>query len=364
MICIKSASGQPAHPPTSPSARPSLGLVAFWRGAALGLVLAAGTAAVAQAHVKWFTVTNVHDTPRPLSAVLSTAFLLILCVAALLVFFGFLLDGWIARRWPRHLSSGISRAAVEERLMRVAAGAYFLCIADTGGTILTPELKSDAPWLGIVQFAIAFALVWRPTCILAAFGIVVLYADAIARYGLFHLTDYAFVPCLALYFASLSLPSSRLRRLREPLLVGGLAFSLAWTAIEKLLYPQWTMAVIATHPSIALGLPPPLVTVIAGFVEFTLAFYLVTGRGLLRLGGAAYALIFIAAMPPFGKLDVFGHLVIIAILCIAVLRGTTPMQTSLHRDGRTLAADSAWIVFLYLSSLAAFFAMYYAMQRS
>ena len=104
--------------------------------------------------------------------------------------------------------------------------------------------------------------------------------------------------------------------------------------------------------------------VIAGFVEFTLAFYLVTGRGLLRLGGLGYASIFVAAMPAFGKLDVFGHLIILAILGIVVLRGTTRMQNGLHLTGRSLMADSAWIVLLYLLSLSAFFAMYYGMQRT
>ncbi len=91
------------------------------------------------------------------------------------------------------------------------------------------------------------------------------------------MTDYVFMPCLAAYIVSLSLPAARLARLarlREPLLVSGLAFSLAWTAIEKFLYSQWTDAVVATHPSLEIGLPLGVVVVIAGFVEFTLAFYL------------------------------------------------------------------------------------------
>lgn len=333
-------------------------------GAAIALMLLAGVPEVAHAHVKWFTPTNVHDTPQALSVVLSTTFLGVLGVSSLLVLFGFLLDGGIARRWPGLLSSGLAYGALEERLVRAAAGAYFVCASDAGGFILTPELKSHAPWLGVVQFLIALFLIWRPTCVLAGVGILVLYADAVVRYGIFHMTDYVFILCLAVYLASLSLRSSWLRGMREPLLVGSLAFGLAWTAIEKFLYPQWTAAVIATHPSIGMGLPTPFVTVVAGFVEFTLAFYLVTGRGLLRLGGVGYALIFIAAMPAFGKLDVFGHLVIIAILGIVVLRGMTPMQNRLHLAGRGLVADSAWIVLLYLLSLGVFFAMYYAMQRT
>lgn len=160
------------------------------------------------------------------------------------------------------------------------------------------------------------------------------------------------------------------------MLVAGLAFSLTWTAIEKFLYPQWTDAVVTTHPSIGLGLPLGFLLVLAGFIEFTLAFYLVTGRGLLRLGGLGYALIFAAAMPPFGRLDVFGHLTIIAVLCIVILHGSTPMQHRMHlsrgsrdREGpRHLAragiADAGWIMLLYLGTLIVFFAAYYMLQRS
>ena len=327
-------------------------------------LLGLGATCPAYAHVKWFTRTNVHTIPHALSRVLSPTFLVILVIAVPMVFSGFLLDGWIARRWPARLSSGVANAGFEQQLIRAATGAYFICASDVGRMILTPELRTHALWIAVVQFLSALFLVWRPTCILSGIGVLLLYADAIDRYGIFHLIDYVFFPCLALYLASLSLGRRRLDGIREPLLIAGLAFSLAWTAIEKFLYPQWTAAVVATHPSIGMGLPTPLVTTIAGFIEFTLAFYLVTGRGLLRLGGIGYASIFIAAMPVFGKLDVFGHLVIVAILAIVVLRGATPMQQRLHLAGSGLAANSAWTVLLYLLSLSLFFVMYYAMQTT
>ncbi|NPD69561.1 hypothetical protein HN018_27785 (plasmid) [Lichenicola cladoniae] len=318
----------------------------------------------ALAHVKWFTLTDVHTAPVPFAIVMSPTFLSVFGLFLLLLLLGFLLDGWIALRWPAWLSSGLSSAPTEQRLVRAAAGAYFICASAAGRMILTPELTTHASWIATTQFLIAFFLVWRRTCILSGFGVLVLYLDAMRRYGVFHLIDYLFLLCLAIYLASLSLQSIRLVLFREPLLTGGLAFSLAWTAIEKFLYPQWTIAVIATHPSIAMGLPATLVTVIAGFVEFTLAFYLVTGRGLLRLGGAAYAVIFIAAMPAFGGLDVFGHLVILATLAIVVLRGMTPMQQRLHLPGQGILVDTGWIGLLYLITLSLFFAAYYAMQRT
>ena len=329
-----------------------------------GFLFMTGLSDTARAHVKWCTATNVHDMPLALHGVLSAIFLSVLAVFTLLVLLGFSLDGWVVRRWPGRLSGGPAHGLIRDRLIRAAAGGYFVYASSTGTMILTPELTTQATWVPVVQFLIALFLIWRPTCLLSGIGVLVLYVYAARQYGLFHLTDYVFLLCLAIYLGLLSLPASAPTRLREPLLVGSLAFSLAWTAIEKFLYPQWTDAVIAMHPSIGLGLADNVVVVIAGFVEFTLAFYLVTGCGLLRLGGAGYALIFIAAMPPFGKIDVFGHLVVIATLGIVVLGGTTPMQERVHLAGRAVALDAAWITLLYLLSLMLFFAAYYAMQRT
>lgn len=338
------------------------------KGNAVRVCIAAATAAivpsVADAHVKWFTATNVATPPLRLTAVVTPMFGGALAAASILLFCGVLLDGWIAGRWPSFTSSGTKSASVEERLIRAATGAYFIFVSSHGGVILTPELRSPESWIPAVQFVAAMALIWQPTCAAAGGIILVLYGYAVDRYGIFHLTDYAFFPALAFYLISLSLPGWRLATIREPLLTGALAFSLAWTAIEKFVYPQWTYAVVATHPSIAFGLSVPFVVVVAGFVEFTLAFYLIVGRGLVRIAGAVYALVFIAAMPSFGKLDVYGHLVIVATLVITMLRGATPFQRFWHRyDGR-IVADAAWITMLYWIALGLFTAAYYALQTS
>ncbi len=328
----------------------------------IGFVALFGLSTAASAHVKWFTHTDGRDRPVEPSALLTPTFGTVFCVALVLVFVGFLLDGWIAKRWPWLLKMGRTTEAFEQRVIRAGAGAYFIFLSSVGGIILTPELRSTASWLPVVQFLAALCLVWRQTCIVSGAAILVLYGYAVSQYGVFHLVDYVFMLTLALYLASLSLPWSRLAGLRERMLSGGLAFSLAWTAIEKFLYPQWTDAVIATHPVIAMGVPMTPVVVIAGFVEFTLAFYLITGRGLLRVGGIGYMLIFLYAMSPFGKLDIFGHLIIVAILLITVLRGTTSMQDAFFWTKRDAVFNAGWITAVYLASLTFFIAAYYALQ--
>lgn len=332
--------------------------------ATITALLSVFAAASAQSHVKWFTPTNGADAPRAVATVTTPMFLLVLAASITLVFLGFILDGWVARRWPVVLGSRTAHADVEQRMIRAATGAYLIFVSSHGGVILTPELHSPASWIPVVQFIAAVALIWRRTCVVTGAVILVLYGFAVVQYGIFHLTDYLFFPALAFYVGSVALRPGWLAGAREPVLTAALAFSLAWTAIEKFLYPQWTYAVVASHPSIAFGLPVSFVVVVAGFVEFTLAFYLVSGRGLVRAGGAGYALIFVAAMPSFGKLDVYGHLIIITALLITVLRGETRLQRVWHRREATLVGDAAWITLVYASVLLLFFAGYYALQTT
>ena len=327
--------------------------------------------AEASAHVKWFCSTaDVTQPPLALVRVLTPPFALLCGGFLVLVFAGFLLDGEVARRWPRLASSGRLHADTEEKLVRLATGAYFLLLWNKGAVvlwqrgdaILTPELMAGVAWMGAVQFAVAVAVAWRPTCILAAAGIATLYGYGVAQFGAFHMTDYVFFPGIAAYLALTSIGTPRALRLRVPLLSGGLAFGLMWTAVEKFLFPEWTLAVIAEHPAIAGGFPVGFVTVVAGFIEFTLAFYFMTGRGLVRFGAAAYAAIFLVAIPEFGHLDSVGHIPVVAILAVVCLRGASPLPRLLGIAGRAGVVHAGSIAAFYLVSLTGFIAMYYGLH--
>ncbi len=325
----------------------------------------------ASAHVKWFcSISDVTQPPIALARVLTPLFMLVCAGSLALVFAGFLLDGAVARRWPRLAFSGRLHAATEEKLVRLAVGAYFLLLWNKGAVVLwergdsllTPELLANVGWMGAVQFAVALATGWRRTCIVAAAGIVVLYGYGITRFGVFHMTDYMFFPGLAAYLALTTLGTERAQRLRVPLLAASLAFSLMWTAIEKFVYPEWTLFVVAAHPDLTFGFPAGFVIVVAGFVEFTLAFYLVTGRGLVRFGAAAYAAIFLAAIPEFGHLDATGHIPIIGILLVVCLRGASPWPRLVGIADPGGLRRAASVTTLYAVSLTGLFAMYYGMQ--
>ncbi len=354
----------------TPPCRPGRGARAAPAGIVAAAVISLAPAA-ASAHVKWFcSIADVVPPPVPLAAVLTPLFAAIGCGFALLVFGGFLIDGVVARRWPRIASSGRSNVAIEEKLVRLAVGGFFLLLWDKGavvlwergGAILTPELTNSAGWVGAVQFAVAVAIAWRSTCILAALGILVLYGYGIAQFGVFHMTDYVFFPGIAAYLALTTIDTPGALRFRVPLLSGSLAFGLMWTAIEKFVYPQWTLFVVAGHPDLTFGFPWGFVVVVAGFVEFTLAFYVMTGRGLVRFGAAAYAAIFIMAIPEFGHLDAVGHLPIIAILAVVGLRGGSPLQRLFGVLDRGRAFNAMAILLLYVVSLTGFFGLYYGLH--
>ena len=327
--------------------------------------------AEASAHVKWFcTIVDVTTPPAALVQVLSPLFLSCCAGFLLLVFAGLVADGWIARLWPGLLSSGDRLRKVEELLIRVGVGAYCLCLWNRAavvpwghaGAILTPELLDHDRMVGALQVAVAVLVVSRRTCWLAALVLVTLVALGIARYGVFHMTDYVYFVGLAAYLALTSMRPGRPRRWRLPLLCASLGFSLMWTAIEKFLYPEWTAQILIEHPNLSAGLPVASVVVIAGFVEFSLAFYLVTGRGLLRLGAVALMAVFLSATPEFGELDTVGHLPIVAILLAIAVRGATPMQDALRLHGRGPAVNAAAVCGMYLATLSVMMAMYYAMQ--
>ena len=341
------------------------------RRACILAVAAALSPVAASAHVKWFcSIADVSLPPIALSRVLTPIFVAVCCGFLLLLFAGFMLDDAVAQRWPRLASSGRLHVETEEKLLRLATGAFFLLLWDKGAVvlwergdaILTPELMASVGWVGGLQFAIALSVAWRRTCIFGAAGIGILYGFGIDQFGIFHMTDYVFFPGIAAYLALTTIGTSGCLRLRVPLLSGSLAFSLMWTAIEKFVYPEWTLFVVAEHPDLAFGFPWAFVVVVAGFVEFTLAFYVMTGRGLVRFGAAAYASIFIAAIPEFGHLDAVGHIPIVGILAVVCLRGASPLPRLLGLIQRRPIVNAAGVAGFYVASLVVMFAMYYGLQ--
>ncbi|MBD8676884.1 hypothetical protein [Sphingomonas sp. CFBP 13720] len=331
---------------------------------------------VAEAHVKWFCgPIDSSASPKPFAQVVTPFFVELLAVFLGLVTVGAMLDALIAR-FARTPIVPIDRAAMlSDSLVRIGIGLYGLCLcgnlavvmwADpSSGSVLTPDLYGTNRMVGYVQLAMAATVLIPRLSIVAAALLVGLYAVGIAKFGPFYMIDYLFFLGLAAYIA-LSDPrlgKFSVHRFRVSILIGSLSLSLMWTAVEKFLFPQWTIAVLLLHPGVTAGQPFPTVATIAGFVEFTLAFYLLAGREILgRVGAVLLGIVFVAAMPEFGMLDVIGHIPVLLILLVALITGETPLQT-LSRGSQPGILVSGWRVGVgYIVALATLMGLYYGLH--
>ncbi len=331
---------------------------------------------VAEAHVKWFCgPIDGSASPQPFVQVVTPFFLELLAVFLSLVIIGAMLDALIAR-FARTPIVPIDRAAMlSDPLVRLGVALYGLCLWDnlavvmwadsSSGSVLTPDLYGADRMVGYVQLAMAATVLIPRLSIVAAAALVGLYAMGVAKFGLFYMIDYLFFLGLAAYIA---LSDPRLGRFsvhhfRVSILIGSLSLSLMWTAVEKFLFPQWTIAVLLLHPGVTAGLPFPTVATIAGFVEFSLAFYLLASREILgRVGAVLLGIVFVAAMPEFGMLDVVGHIPVLLILLVALITGETPLQT-LSRGSQPGILVSGWRVGLaYIAVLSMLMGLYYGLH--
>ena len=211
-----------------------------------------------------------------------------------------------------------------EVMIRAVCGFFFISLWAIGGIILTPELKTTSPEVGILQLAIAAGMLSRRTLPLSAAGIVVLFGLAVRDYGTFHLADYPIFLGLAGYLALTGLQRNLLGIPPLDVVRYATAVTLMWASVEKWAYPEWSFPLLIEHPGITLGFNNEFYMRAAGMVEFTLAFALAWTPLVRRVAAAMLLGMFISACFEFGKLDVIGHSAIIVVL-LAILSDNRPI---------------------------------------
>ncbi|HEV7257900.1 MAG TPA: hypothetical protein VGN82_08965 [Bosea sp. (in: a-proteobacteria)] len=296
-------------------------IVGDGRGAALAAACAGILLALAEpafAHVKWFAPYIVNAPPQTLWQVLADRWF---WTGTVLVTVFFLLTRAIeGSRYGEVLHRGLDglTAPLWHRLddyVRVTVGAFFVAIFSVGGVYLTPDLKTPAEWVSWLQLAIAACIFFRATMPLAGAGIVLLWLLALRDYDLFHLFDYL---ALGLGVAGyLILEPSRneeWRSHRFEVLRWGLAIALMWSSLEKFAFPSWFDPIVDEKPFLTFGMPRDAFIPMAGVAEFTMGFGLIWTPLIRRLSAVALLVIFTAAVWPFGRIDLIGHGLIMAIL--------------------------------------------------
>jgi hypothetical protein len=281
-------------------------------------VVALALPGAAAAHVKWFAPYIVGARPEPITATLENVWFWV-GLALVLVFF--VATRLIEKSDLGELALGLLNSATsplwnrQDDYVRAIIGAFFVAIFAVGGVYLTPDLKTPAEWVSWMQLVIACCVFSTRTMPIAGLGIVALWLFALRDYDLFHLFDYLALGLgVAGYLLLMPLKDETLRERRFEALRWGLAIALMWSSLEKFAFPSWFYPLVVEKPFLTFGMPRDVFIPMAGVTEFTLGFGLLWTPLIRRLSAIALLVIFTAAVWPFGRVDLIGHGLIMAIL--------------------------------------------------
>ena len=285
---------------------------------ALAPLMLVAAATPAEAHVKWFAPYIVGAAPRPIADTLANGWFW-LGIALVLFFF---VATRVIERSPAGevVLKGFDTVSNPlwlrlDDFVRCVIGAFFVAIFAVGGVYLTPDLQTPAEWVSWLQLLIAFGIFSRRTQIFSAVGIIALWVLALRDYDIFHLLDYlALGVAVAGYLVLEASNTPEWRRHRFELLRWGVAIALMWSSLEKFAYPEWFYPLVVEKPFLTFGMPRDVFIPMAGVAEFTMGFGLLWTPLVRRLSAVALFIIFNAAVYPFGRIDLVGHALIMAII--------------------------------------------------
>lgn len=279
------------------------------------------------AHVKWFAPYDIAEGPLPMVFTMaSPAF----WIASSLTITFMLAAVWIEKSAISVFVGQIfdrCSALVYNNMdyfIRIISGAFFVSIFATGGVYFTPELTTGDEWVSWVQLIIALCVLFRATRVISAVGIVALLALSTRDYSAFHLIDYLPLQlALAAYFFADSVAGSKWYDRRFEFLRLGLAVGIMWSSIEKFAFTDWFLPILQEHPYLTMGIPAASFIQMAGVAEFAMGFGLLWTPFVRRLSALALIFIFGAAVIPFGRMDLVGHSLILA-MAISVFADRNP----------------------------------------
>ncbi|MBV8578316.1 MAG: hypothetical protein JOZ58_25195 [Acetobacteraceae bacterium] len=102
--------------------------------------------------------------------------------------------------------------------------------------------------------------------------------------------------------------------------------------------------------------------IIAGFVELSLAFFMLTGTALLRLSCLALLALLVSAIPEFGSVDAIGHSLIVLVLAVMVITGQSGIELPVKLGRNGGLHRSGVLTLSYGATLVILFALYYGAQ--
>ncbi len=300
---------------------------------------------LAQAHVKWFAPYIVEAPPQRIVETLTDRWFLA-GIALVLTFF--VVTRAIEKtRFGEAILASFDRVTGplwtrRDDFMRFVIAGFFVAIFAVGGVYLTPDLKTPNEWVSWLQLVIAGLVFSRRTMPLAALGILGLWFLALTQYELFHLFDYlALGVGVAGYLFLAASNNPEWNKYRFAVLRWGVAIALMWSSLEKFAYPDWFYPLVEEKPFLTFGMPRDMFIPMAGVAEFTMGFGLLWTALIRRLSALALFIIFNMAVYPFGRLDLVGHALIMAVIVIIFCDPTPQVRFAVRR---TLVAIPAALV--------------------
>ena len=335
------------------------------------IFLLAVCAATAEAHVKWFFDYDVKQPPTPIGEVLDGTFVKMFLVSVAACYVFFLADRYI---YEKGILSEFDRQLklfdnVAGYIMRTAAGIFFLALFGwwkfgMGESFyLTPELKTASPVVPWLHLAMALAVISRRTVFLTGLGVFALYIAAARDYGLFHMLDYLIFLGIGYYLTFSQAKSKNLLKSGLIVLFACSGLTLIWAAVEKFAYAHWTIPVLEERPHMLLGMSPPVFMKLSGFIEFFVTFILLGAVSVVgRLISLGFMSVFVLAVFEFGMLDAVGHLMIVAILWVLIVRGPTDARDMLVLPDKSLFTEAYFMTGLYFLAFVMIFILYYGLH--
>lgn len=287
---------------------------------ALGLLLFALPQALFS-HVKWFSDFSFADQPLSLSETMSPTFWTMAILSIVVICILIIVDKKIENLGPiKRLTERLSQFRPKSVVLLRAATAAVLLLSFQANALFVPELKISHSAIIWLQFFLAVLLISSKTTPLAGVGMLVLLTYGFIQFGFLHLLDYALVLGVAYYFIVQYFKSEKVKDTGMIALYVTAGFSLCWVAIEKLIYPQWSLYILEQNPQLALGLNFDFFLTSAAFIEFSLGFLMIICLLQRPLALVATA-VFISTTMVFGKTEVIGHTLLHAILVVFLIEG-------------------------------------------
>lgn len=297
------------------------------------LWLAFSSTILVQAHVKWFSEFSFLDQPLSFTEAISPTLIGLAIASAIAMVATVFIDTKLEdlpayqnlRKWLHE------RRDQGTLILRIGMGVTFL-LAWQADTLLAPYLQAD-PLLGWVQFVLVLLLLFPQTTPLAGIGTIILWLVGVQTFGIFYMLDYIAFVGIGTWLMLSQVKQSNLRELGIPALYFTVGFALSWLAMEKVVYPNWGLEVLAANPQLTLGFPPEFFLVGAAFVEFVLGYLLIIGL-LGRPLSLVITLVFFTTTLVFGKVEIIGHTHLHAALLVFLLYGPGkyyPAPIDIHR---------------------------------